>query len=73
MLIILAGLVLLLVLVRTRAARWFATRPGGFALVVLGGLLTFSCLLPLVGLVLIAAGAVVIVAPQPRTAASQAC
>ncbi|NLE37780.1 MAG: hypothetical protein GX621_07130, partial [Pirellulaceae bacterium] len=72
-LIVLAGFVLLIVLVRTRAARWLATRPGGFALVVLGGLLTFSCLLPLLGVVLIATGVVVIVAPQSQVGGYNVC
>ncbi|MBN2218620.1 MAG: hypothetical protein JW719_14685, partial [Pirellulales bacterium] len=63
-LIILAVFAALVLLVRTRLARWFATWPGGLTLVVIGALLTISCVMPLIGIVLAAAGIAVLVATR---------
>jgi len=68
--ILIVGFVLLVLLARTRPVRWFATLPGGFALIVLGALLTISCIVPLLGILLLGAG-VIIVATRWRSRAGK--
>jgi len=65
-LVVLAVFAALAMAAQTRPLRWFATWPGGLTLLVLGAILALSCLLPLVGVVLVGVGVVVLVtAPKP--------